>query len=79
VLVAHVYNSSYSGSRDQEDQSLKPGWENSSEDPILKIPNTNQKGFGGVTQIVEHVLSKRKALSSKPSTVKKKKDTNLEQ
>jgi hypothetical protein len=29
VLVAHTYNPSYSGERDQEDHSLKPAWENS--------------------------------------------------
>jgi hypothetical protein len=36
VLVAHTYNSSYSGGRDQEDHSSKPAWENSLIDPILK-------------------------------------------
>jgi hypothetical protein len=30
VLVAHTYNPSYSGSRDQEDRVLKPAWANSS-------------------------------------------------
>jgi hypothetical protein len=32
----------------QEDGDLKPAWENSSQDPILKIPNT--KRAGGVAQ-----------------------------
>jgi hypothetical protein len=36
--VAHAYNPSYSGSRDQEDGSLKP------EDPISKNPSHTQKG-----------------------------------
>jgi hypothetical protein len=34
--VAHTYNSSYSGSRDQEDHGLKLAHRNSSCDPILK-------------------------------------------
>jgi hypothetical protein len=37
VLVAHAYNSSYSGGRGQEDHSSKPAWANSySRDAILK-------------------------------------------
>jgi hypothetical protein len=36
--VAHAYNSSYSGGRDQEDYGLKPAQANSSQDPILKKP-----------------------------------------
>jgi hypothetical protein len=44
VLVAHVYNPSYSGGRDQEDHGSKPAWANSSRDPILKKPNT-KKGW----------------------------------
>jgi hypothetical protein len=40
-LVAHAYNPSYSGGRDQEDQGSKPAWANSSRDCILKIPNTH--------------------------------------
>jgi hypothetical protein len=32
--VVHAYNSSYSGSRDQEDDSLKPAWANKK--PITK-------------------------------------------
>jgi hypothetical protein len=30
ALMAHTYNSSNSGGRDQEDCCLKPAWENSS-------------------------------------------------
>jgi hypothetical protein len=37
-LVTHVCNISYLGGRDQEDGGLKPARENSSGDPILKIP-----------------------------------------
>jgi hypothetical protein len=40
VLVAHSYNPSYSGDRDQEGGVLKPAWANSSRDPISK---TKQK------------------------------------
>jgi hypothetical protein len=34
--VAHTYNPSYSGGRDQEDHGLKPAQANTSQDPILK-------------------------------------------
>jgi hypothetical protein len=44
VLVAHAYNPSYSGGRDQEDGSSKPARINSSPDSISKIPNT-KKGW----------------------------------
>jgi hypothetical protein len=36
VLVAHAYNPSYSGGRDQADHGLKPAQANSSQDPISK-------------------------------------------
>jgi hypothetical protein len=35
VPVAHAYNPSYAGGRDQEDHS-KPAWANSLQDPISK-------------------------------------------
>jgi hypothetical protein len=38
--VAHAYNPSYSGGRDQKDFVLKPALANSIWDPISKIPNT---------------------------------------
>jgi hypothetical protein len=38
--VTHVYNLSYSGSREQEDQGFKPAQANSSQDPILKKNKT---------------------------------------
>jgi hypothetical protein len=34
--VAHAYNPSYSGGRDQEDHGSKPAQGNSLQDPILK-------------------------------------------
>jgi hypothetical protein len=40
--VAHAYNPSYLGGRDQEEQSSKPAWANSLPDPILKVPNPSQ-------------------------------------
>jgi hypothetical protein len=46
--VAHTYNPSYSGGRDQEDCSLKAAWAGSSPDPILK--NLLQKRAIGVAQ-----------------------------
>jgi hypothetical protein len=43
VLVAHTYNPSYSGGRNQEDHSSKPAWANSSRDPIWKYPSHTKK------------------------------------
>jgi hypothetical protein len=40
VHVAHAYNPSYSGGRDQEDHGSKPAQASSSQDPISKIPIT---------------------------------------
>jgi hypothetical protein len=62
--VAHAYNLSYSGDRDQEDRSLKPAWANSSRDLVFRIPTTKI----GLTKWL-----KVKALSSSPRTSKKKK------
>jgi hypothetical protein len=59
--VAHAYNPSYSGSRDQ-DCGSKPAQENPPWDPILK--STSQKRAGGVAQGV--------VLEFKSSTKKKK-------
>jgi hypothetical protein len=42
--VAHAYNPSYSGGRDQEDRSSKPAQANSLRDPISKMPNTKKAG-----------------------------------
>jgi hypothetical protein len=67
VPVAHICNPSYSGGRDQKDHSSrgsKPARTNSSGDPISKKPITK-------TGLSEWL--KLKALSSNPSTAKKKK------
>jgi hypothetical protein len=61
--MAHVCNPSYSGGRDQEDDGLKPDQANSSTRPYLK------KTFTKIG-LVEWL--KVKALSSSPSTTKKK-------
>jgi hypothetical protein len=45
--VAHAYNPSYSGGRDQEDCSLKPVQANSSWDPILKKSITKKGWWSG--------------------------------
>jgi hypothetical protein len=49
ALVAHAYNSSYLGGRDQEDLGSRPGWANSSRDPISKKKkkkkNKTKKGW----------------------------------
>jgi hypothetical protein len=42
ALVAHAYNPSYSGGRDQKDLGSKPAQANSSRDPTLKKPNTKK-------------------------------------
>jgi hypothetical protein len=47
--MAHAYNPSYYGGRDQEDCSLKTTWENSSSDPILK-KIYHKKRDGGLAQ-----------------------------
>jgi hypothetical protein len=65
VLVAHASNPSYSGGRDQEDHSSKPAQANSSRDSYLKKPFTK-------IGLVEWL--KVKALSSSPSTGKKKRE-----
>jgi hypothetical protein len=43
--VAHACNPSYSSGRYQDNHGLKPAQANSSQDPILKIPNTQKKGW----------------------------------
>jgi hypothetical protein len=61
--VAHTYNPSYSGGRDQEDQGSKPARANSSQDPISKTLHRNRAG--GVAQC--------KVPEFKPQCWKKKK------
>jgi hypothetical protein len=45
VPVAHAYNPSYSGRRDQKDHGSKSDWANSLQDPISKKPITKKKGW----------------------------------
>jgi hypothetical protein len=47
ALVAHACNPSYSGSRDQEDCSLKLAWANSSGDPSSRTPSQKKKKKSG--------------------------------
>jgi hypothetical protein len=44
VPVAHTYNPSYSGDRDQEDNGQSRPMANSLQDPVLKIPKQNRTG-----------------------------------
>jgi hypothetical protein len=57
--------------RDQEDSSSRPAWASTSQDLSQKY--RTQKTAGGVAQVIEILSSKCKALSSNPSTAKKKK------
>jgi hypothetical protein len=58
--VAHVYNPSYSGGREQEDGDSKSAWANSSQDPILKKKNITKKRAGGVAQGVGSEFKQKK-------------------
>jgi hypothetical protein len=62
ALVAHAYNSSYSGGRDQEDRSLRPDW--------AKIPNTEKGWQEWLKRKSACLASVSKALSSIPSMKK---------
>jgi hypothetical protein len=70
VPVAHACNPNYSGGRDQEDGGLRPAPAKSLQDPISKKKKKkkrkppSQKRAGGVAKV--------KALSSNPSTAKKR-------
>jgi hypothetical protein len=63
----YIYNSSYSGGRDQEGCFSKPAWQIVHKTLSRKYPM--QKCFDEVTQVAECV-SKHEDLSSNPSTVK---------
>jgi hypothetical protein len=63
ALVGHVYNPSYSGGKDQKFRGSKPAWANSSARPYLEKPFAKI----GLVQWL-----KVKALSSSPSTAKKR-------
>jgi hypothetical protein len=67
--LAHAYNPSFSGGRDQEDCDSKPAWVHSLRDPILKKLFTHTHAH---TQRLAEWL-KLYALISNPSTAKKKK------
>jgi hypothetical protein len=69
VPVAHACNPSYLGGKDQEDRGSKPAQANSLGDPISK---KKKKKNLHKNRAVESL--KVKALSSSPSTIKKKKD-----
>jgi hypothetical protein len=66
VPVVHACNPSCSGGRDQGDHSSKPALANSLRDPTLKNPIIKNWAGGGL---------KVEALSSIPSTGKKKRET----
>jgi hypothetical protein len=61
--MAHSYNPSYSGDRDQEDCGSKTGQANSSWE-YWKIPNAKKIYQSGLS--VECLSSEHKALHSKP-------------
>jgi hypothetical protein len=60
--MAHAYNSSYWGGRDQEHCGSNPAREIGLKTPSQKYPI--QKKAGGVTHVVELLPSKHEALSS---------------
>jgi hypothetical protein len=62
--MAHICNPGNLGGRDQEDQSLKPVWANSS--LSRKYPTQNRAG--GVAQVVQCMSRKSESPSSNPST-----------
>jgi hypothetical protein len=65
VPVAHTDNPCYLEGWDWEDCGSRPAWANSLRDPISKI--IRAKGTGAVAQVLKHLLSKYKVLSSNPS------------
>jgi hypothetical protein len=70
VLVAHVCNAGYLGGREHEGHGTKPVWAFSSQDPVSKVTNTENRA---VAQVIECLSSKWETLTSKPSATKKKK------
>jgi hypothetical protein len=67
VPGVHTCNPSYSGGRDQEDRGSKLAPNKQFMRPYLE-KNPLQKRAGEVAQVIEHLLSKRRALSSTSST-----------
>jgi hypothetical protein len=70
-MAHNAYNPSYLRGWDQEDQDLRLGLANSSQDPISKL--IIAKWTGGVAQAIEHQLCKCEVLGSNPVPPKKKK------
>jgi hypothetical protein len=73
--VAHAYNPSYSGGRDQEDRGSKPTWANRLWNPILikPITHTHKKSTGGVAQNVGPEFKRQYHHQKKKKKKKKKK------
>jgi hypothetical protein len=61
--VADACNPSFLGGWDGKSHGSRPGWANSLGDLMSKIIRT--KWTGGMAQVVEYLLCKHKALSSK--------------
>jgi hypothetical protein len=66
VPLAHTYNPSYSGGRDQEDRGLKPAWANRFLRPYLEKTHylkkkKKKKRAGEKAQVVEYLPSTCKA------------------
>jgi hypothetical protein len=68
--VAHTCNPSYSGGSDQEDCGSKPALGKQFQRPFLKKTHHKKKGL---VAWLKHLPSKNEALSSNPSTNKRKK------
>jgi hypothetical protein len=69
-MVVHFCNLNYVGSINR--RTVLPGQSGQKVRPYLKI--TKAKSAGGVAQVVDLPPSKCKAMSSNPSTEKKKRD-----
>jgi hypothetical protein len=68
--VAHIYNPSYSGGRDQKDHGSKLAWANSSRDPTSKNPLT--KNWAG--RVAQGVGSEFKPQYHKKKKKERKKE-----
>jgi hypothetical protein len=71
--MAHTYNPSYSGGKDQEDHSWKPAQANHLRDPISKKSISHTHTHTHTHTHDWQSDSNCKALSSSPSTEKKEK------
>jgi hypothetical protein len=70
VPMAHTYNPSYSGSRDQEDRGSKQAPGKLFERPYLKKKKTHHKKRGWWSKVVKVPAYKCEVLSSNPSATK---------